>query len=218
MAVSPGSETEALAAFVLRMRAQGIDDKRLFAAIEATPRRAFIPAEHHVAAYASRSCPIACGESIEGLDLQARVLAALDLQPGHRVLEIGTGSGFSAAVMARLASRVTTVERFKTLVGQAGERFRALGLANVLPRHGDAEKAVEGEGPYDRIVVWAAFDSLPRGYADLLSSGGIMVAAVGGGEESQELVRLTKIGSRFERLDIGQVRFQALARGVAAAL
>ncbi|MAW87460.1 MAG: protein-L-isoaspartate(D-aspartate) O-methyltransferase [Phyllobacteriaceae bacterium] len=214
----PGSGTEALAAFVLRMRAQGIDDKRLFAAFEATPRRAFIPAEHQQAAYGSRSCPIPCGESIEGMDLQAGIINALDLQSGHRVLEIGTGSGFTAAVMARMASRVTTVERFRTLAGQAGERFRTLGLANVVHRHGDAERAVDGEGPYDRIVVWAAFDSLPRGYVDLLSSGGVMVAAIGGPEESQTLVRLTKVGSRFERSDFGEVRFQPLARGVAAAL
>ncbi|MCB1426808.1 MAG: protein-L-isoaspartate(D-aspartate) O-methyltransferase [Zhengella sp.] len=218
MPAAPASGNEALAAFVLRMRAQGIDDKGLFAAIEATPRRAFVPAEYQLAAYGARSCPIACGETIEGLDLQARVLAGLGLQASHRVLEIGTGSGYTAAVMARLAGRVTTVDRFRTLIDQAGERFRTLGLTNILQRHGDAERAIEGEGPFDRIVVWAAFDSLPRAYADLLSSGGVMFAAIGGPEDVQSLARLTKIGSRFERDDVGQVRFQALARGVAAAL
>lgn len=218
MQAAPGSETEALAAFVLRMRAQGIDDKRLFAAIEAIPRRAFIPAEHQYAAYGARSCPIACGETIEGLDLQARLLSGLDLQGNHRVLEIGTGSGYTAAVMARMAGRVTSVERFRALFGEARDRFVTLNLPNILQRHGDAERAIEGEGPFDRIIVWAAFDALPRGYTDLLSSGGVMIAAIGGAEESQELVRLTKVGSRFERHDIGHVRFQPLIRGVAAAL
>lgn len=213
-----GSEAEAFAAFVLRMRAAGIDDNRLFAAFEATPRRIFIPSEHQQAAFGARSCPIGCGESIEGLDLQGRVLASLDLQPGQRVLEIGTGSGFTAAVMSRIASRVTTVERFRTLAAEAAERYRTLGLLNVLQRHGDAEKAIEGEGPFDRIVVWPAFDAMPRGYVDLLSSGGIMIAPIGPADDRQVLARLTKVGSRFERSDIGIVRFQPIVRGIAATL
>ncbi|MCB1381953.1 MAG: protein-L-isoaspartate(D-aspartate) O-methyltransferase [Notoacmeibacter sp.] len=211
-------DREGMASFVMRMRAIGIDDKRLFSAMEMTPRRAFVPAEFQSAVWSARTVPIACGETLEGIDLQGRVLAALEPADGQRVLEIGTGSGYSAAVLARLAGRVTSVERFRTLVTDAQERLRTLGLVNVVLKHGDAERAVEGEGPYDRILVWAAFDALPRNFTDLLSSGGVMVCAIGPAEEPQQLVKLTKIGSRFEREDLGKVRFQPLARGVAARL
>ena len=211
-------DREGMAAFVMRMRAIGIDDKRLFSAMEMTPRRAFVPADYQSAVWSARTVPIACGETLEGIDLQGRVLAALEPADGQRVLEIGTGSGYATAVLARLSGRVTSVERFKTLVADAQERLRTLGIANVVLKHGDAERAVEGEGPYDRIVVWAAFDALPRNFTDLLSSGGVMICAIGPSEDEQQLVKLTKVGSRFEREDLGRVRFQPLVRGVAARL
>lgn len=218
MTTPPARDQEGFAAFLLRARAGGLDDKQLFSALESTPRRIFVPPDHQQAAFSSRMIPIDCGETMEGLDLQATVLSALEIHDGCRALEIGTGSGFTGAVMGRLASRVTTVDRFRRLVEQAAERFRALGLTNVIARHGNAHKAVEGEGPYDRIVVWAAFDSMPRHFVDLLSSGGIMVAPIGGAEEEQVLARLEKIGSRFERKDIGRVRLQPLQNSVAAVL
>ena len=143
---------------------------------------------------------------------------ALEITGDNRILEIGTGSGYTAAVMARLGSRVTTVDRYRTLAADAQERFRTLGLTNIVQRHGDGERGLEGEGPFDRIAVWASFDALPRNFADLLSSGGIMVCAIGVPEERQILVKLTKVGSRFERVDLGHVRFQPLARGLAARL
>ncbi len=211
-------DREEFAAFLLRARARGLDDTRLFSALEATPRRAFVPPEFQDAAFSSRMIPIDCGEAMEGLDPQATVLSALNIHEGCRVLEIGTGSGFTAAVMARMAARVTTIDRFRRLVEQATERFRTLGLSNIIARHGDAEKAVEGEGPYDRIVVWAAFESTPRHYVELLSPGGVMIAPIGGAEEAQTLVRMEKLGSRFERSDIAHVRFQPLQSGIAAAL
>src|ERR671911_226294 len=208
-------DREGFAAFLLRLRGKGVVPKALIAAFEATPRRGFLSAQFHPIAWSDRMLPIECGEAIEGADLQAAVIAALVIEPGNRVLEIGTGSGYTAAVMARLAGRGVTLDRYKTLTEQARQRFEALGISNALPRQADGSNGLPGEGPFDRIVVWAAFDSLPRAFVDQLSSGGIMIAPIGPEEGEQALARLTKIGSRFEREDIGRVRLQPIGRGVA---
>lgn len=211
-------DREGFAAFLLRLRGNGIVTKDLVAAFEATPRRAFIPGQWQNLAWSDRMIPIECGEAIEGADLQAAVLRALDLQPGVRVLEVGTGTGFTAAVMARLSARVVTVERYKTLAELARQRFDNLGLNNAFVRQADGGNGLPGEGPFDRIVVWTAFDSLPRPFVDQLSSGGVMIAPIGPGEGVQDVAKLTKVGSRFEREDIGRVRLQPIAKGVAAAI
>ncbi|WP_274629256.1 protein-L-isoaspartate(D-aspartate) O-methyltransferase [Arvimicrobium flavum] len=211
-------DREAFAAFLLRLRAKGIASKELVAAFEATPRSAFIPKRWENVAWSNRMAPIECGEAIEGADLQAMVLDSLAIEPGNRVLEIGTGSGFTAAVMSRLAGRVATVERYKTLADLAKERLEAMAITNVHVRHADGANGLPGEGPFDRIVVWAAFDSLPRSFADQLASGGTMIAVIGAAEEPQLLTRLTKVGSRFDRIDLGQVRFQPMIQGIATSL
>jgi len=212
------SDREAFAAFLLRCRTRRLDDKPLFAAMEATPRGAFIPTQHQTLAWSERMLPIECGEAIEGVDQQASILSALALDPSHRVLEVGTGSGFTAAVMARLAARVLTVERYRTLAVNARQRMEAFGLANVSVRHMDGTNGIMSEGPYDRIVVWAAFEGLPRVFVDQLATGGILVAPIGPAEGVQQIARLTKVGSRFDREDIGTARLQPLTAGIAAAI
>lgn len=211
-------DREGFAAFLLRLRGRGVVPKSLIAAFEATPRRNFLPGHFHSLAWSERMLPIECGEAIEGADVQAAILAALNIEASSRVLEVGTGTGYTAAVMARLAARVVTVDRFKTLTEQARQRFEALGISNAFVRQADGSNGLPGEGPFDRIVVWAAFDSHPRMFVDQLSSGGTMIAPIGPEEGEQVLCKLTKIGSRFEREDLGMVRLQPLAKGVAAAL
>ncbi|NGN44423.1 protein-L-isoaspartate(D-aspartate) O-methyltransferase [Mesorhizobium sp. CGMCC 1.15528] len=211
-------DREGFAAFLLRLRGRGIVPKDMITAFEATPRHAFISAQWHSIAWSERTLPIECGETIEGADLQAAVIAALAIEPGSRVLEIGTGSGYTAAVMSRLAARVVTVDRFKTLIEQARQRFEALGITNAFVRQADGSNGLAGEGPFDRIVVWASFDGLPRTFVDQLSSGGIMIAPIGPDEGEQVMAKLTKLGSRFEREDIGVVRLQPIARSVAAVI
>lgn len=211
-------QREGFAAFLLRARAGNIPDNGLYAAIESVPRAEFVPSEFADAAWSSRSIPIACGEVIEGIDIQAKTIAALEIVTGHRVLEVGTGSGYTAAVMGRLGAKIKSVDRYKTLVKDAAERCRTLELGNVLVRQADGLKDMASEGPFDRIVVWAAFEALPRNFADLLASGGVMIAPIGPPEGVQDLARLVKIGSRFEREDIGTVRVQPLVPGIAAAI
>ena len=212
------AEREKFAAFLLRMRGSGLDRRELAAAVEATPRPAFVPSQWRGDAWGERSIPIECGETVEGLDLQMRVLAALDLTPQCRVLEIGTGSGFTAAVMARLCARVLSVERFRTLAEQAARRHETLGLSNVLVRQADGAQGVPAEGPFDRIVAWAAYETLPRGFVDQLSSGGAMIAAIGPDGGVQVLEKMTKVGSRFEREKLADVRFQPMSAGLAQSL
>ncbi|MCT8997126.1 protein-L-isoaspartate(D-aspartate) O-methyltransferase [Chelativorans intermedius] len=210
-------EREGFAAFMLRCRARGIGSNALFAAMEATPRSGFVPAEWRKWAWSQRTVPIECGETLEGCDLQATVIEALELKPGLRVWEIGTGSGYTAAVMARLAERVVTIDRYRTLVEQAQLRHEGFGLENIVARQADG---LEGpaDGPFDRIVVWAAFEEPPRHFVDYLVSGGIMVAPVGPAEDVQTMTKFVKVGSRFERTVLEPVRLQPLTRGVALAL
>jgi protein-L-isoaspartate(D-aspartate) O-methyltransferase len=203
---------------LMRLRAKGIVDRELMEALQATPRRGFIPSQWQDVSWSDRMVPIGCGEALEGVDTQATVIDALQLEPGHRVLEIGTGSGFTAAVMAKLAARVLTVERFRSLAAEARKRMEALGVTNVTVKHADGSNGSVAEGPYDRIVVWAAFESLPRIFVDQLATNGVMVAPIGGAEGEQVLAKLGKVGSRFEREDIGYVRLQPIARAIAAAL
>lgn len=208
-------DREGFAAFLLRMRAKGITRKDLIAAVESIPRRNFVPGQWQSAVWSDRMIPIPCGEAAEGIDIQVQVVNALALEPHHRVLEIGTGTGYTAALMSRLAARVVSIDRYRTLIEQARHRFETLGIRNVMLRQADAAKGLHGEGPFDRIVSWAAFDTLPRHFVDQLTSGGIMTAPIGPGDGKQELVRLTKVGSRFDREEIGAVRLQPLLPGVA---
>ncbi|AGB46121.1 protein-L-isoaspartate(D-aspartate) O-methyltransferase [Mesorhizobium sp. CO1-1-7] len=214
----PIDDREGFAAFLLRLRGRGTVPKALIAAFEATPRRGFLAAQYHQIAWSDRMLPIECGEAIEGADLQAAVIAALAIETGNRVLEIGTGSGYTSAVMSRLAARIVTVDRYKTLVEQARQRFEALGIGNAIVRQADGSNGLPNEGPFDRIVAWAAFDSLPRFLLDQLSSGGIVIAPIGPEEGEQVLAKLTKVGSRFEREDIGLVRLQPILRSIAAVI
>ncbi|TGQ69309.1 protein-L-isoaspartate(D-aspartate) O-methyltransferase [Mesorhizobium sp. M00.F.Ca.ET.186.01.1.1] len=211
-------DREGFAAFLLRLRGRGTVPKALIAAFEATPRRGFLAAQFHSIAWSDRMLPIECGEAIEGADMQAAVIAALAIEAGNRVLEIGAGSGYTAAVMSRLAARIVTVDRYKTLVEQARQRFEALGIGNIIVRQADGSNGLPNEGPFDRIVAWAAFDSLPRFLLDQLSSGGIVIAPIGPEEGEQVLAKLTKVGSRFEREDIGMVRLQPILRSLAAVI
>lgn len=210
-------DREGFAAFLLRARALGLDNAALMAAIEAVPRRGFVPAQFQSAAWGQRTVPIACGETLESLDLQVRLLSVLRLTENHRVLEVGTGSGYTAALMGKVVKRLYTIERFRTLHHTAHQRLRGLKLDNVIVQNGDGGLG-STDGPFDRIIVWAAFPAVPRAFIDQLVSGGEMICAIGAEDEPQMLHRLTKVGSRFEAEELGLVRMQMLRAGTALSL
>lgn len=212
------SVREELASIVLRLRSKGLCDASLITALEQTPRRSFVTAEWVDIAYKNTIIPIECGEYIERLDEQLMVISALNLAKKHRVLEVGTGSGFTAALMARLAGRITTLERYKQLCDLARQRFHQLKLDNVVLRQMDGSRVVSGSGPFDRVVLWCSISKEPQEFLDLLSSEGTLIAAVGPDDSSQILVRYVKTGSRFERMDMFKVRFQPFIEGVSAKL
>jgi protein-L-isoaspartate(D-aspartate) O-methyltransferase len=169
-------EKEGFAALVLRLRAEGVSDIDLLTAVEQTPRSLFVPPQFAEQAYSSRTIPIECGSFLEGVDLAVRVLHQLKVKPGQRVLEIGTGSGFMTAVMARMAERVLTVDRYKTLTTQRPEAYRDAWHPQRHRPSGRRQRRLQGEGTFDRILVTAAFNAMPRFYADQLVSGGSMIA------------------------------------------
>lgn len=196
------AEREGFAALVLRLRASGVSNLDVLTAVEQTPRSQFVPPQFSADAYSSRTIPIDCGSFMEGADLAVRLVDAMHIKPGHRILEVGTGSGFTAAVMGRLAERVISIDRYKTLVTAAHARMEALSLRNVIVRQADGSAGLSGEGTFDRILVTAAFSAAPRFYADQLVAGGSIIAPLLGENDSCMMVRLTKTGSRFEREDL----------------
>ncbi|KQV28057.1 protein-L-isoaspartate O-methyltransferase [Rhizobium sp. Root1203] len=211
-------EKEGFAALVLRLRAEGVSDIDLLTAVEQTPRSLFVPPQFADQAYSSRTIPIECGSFLEGVDLAVRVLHSLKVKPGQRVLEIGTGSGFMTAVMARMTERVLTVDRYKTLTGSAQRRIESLGIRNVIVRQADGSAGLQGEGTFDRILVTAAFNAMPRFYADQLVSGGSMIAPLMISDTECRLVRLTKTGSRFEREELFNSPYLPIVPRVASQL
>ncbi|MCF6370728.1 protein-L-isoaspartate(D-aspartate) O-methyltransferase [Rhizobium sp. TRM95001] len=211
-------EKEGFAALVLRLRAEGISDLDLLTAVEQTPRSLFAPASAAESAYSSRTIPIDCGAFMEGADLAVRLLSRLQVKPGHRVLEIGTGSGFTSAVLGRLAERVLTIDRYRTLVAGAQARLDKLSMRNVVVRQADGINGMPGEGTFDRILVTGAFTAMPRFYAEQLVSGGTMIAPLMLEDGTCLMVRLSKTGSRFEREDLFPVPYLPLVPHIAAAL
>jgi protein-L-isoaspartate(D-aspartate) O-methyltransferase len=193
-------------ALVMALRGQGILDARVLGAIEETPRELFVDELFEGSAYDNTALPIACGQTISQPYIVAYMSEALELDAKHRVLEIGTGSGYQAAVLARLCRRVYTIERHRPLLRVAESRCKALKLHNVVTRHGDGLKGWPEQTPFDRIILTAAVPEVPPILIEQLKPGGILVAPVGAPAPvervSQHLVKIirTETGTRQELL------------------
>lgn len=211
-------EQEGFAAMMLRLRAEGISSKELLNAVEQTPRGLFVPPQFESEAYSTRLLPLDCGSFIEGFDFAVRLLHNLNLKPGQRVLEVGTGSGFTAGVMGRIVERVLTIERYRTLVTNAQGNLEKAGIRNVIVRQADGSTGLAGEGTFDRILITAAFESLPRVFSDHLVSGGVMLVPIMTSPNQCRIVRLGRTGSRFDREDLFEAPYLPIVPQLAAFL
>ncbi|MBX9842807.1 MAG: protein-L-isoaspartate(D-aspartate) O-methyltransferase [Xanthobacteraceae bacterium] len=204
--------------FMLTLRRRGIGDQAVLRAMDEVPREHFVEARHIDAAYADRAMPIACGQTISQPYVVAYMTEQLQVKPNHRVLEVGTGSGYQAAVLSRLAREVFTIERFRTLADAARHRLKTLGYNNVEVLFGDGFVGNLSHAPYDRIVVTAAAESMPQPLIQQLAEGGIMILPLGPHEGAQHLVRVTKTRDGIEQEKLIGVRFVPLLPGKAREL
>ncbi len=164
---------------LMALRKQGFNDVRVMGAIEAVPRDVFVDEPFQYEAYANTALPIACGQTISQPYVVAVSTAALQLGPQMRVLEIGTGSGYQAAVLSKLCRRVYSIERHRPLHLEAERRFKALRIDNIATRRGDGFKGWPEQAPFDRILFTAAVPKIPDVVIDQLKMGGILVAPIG---------------------------------------
>lgn len=200
---------------IMALRNQGIRDQAILEAIERTPREMFLGDPFQPMAYADQALPIACGQTISQPYIVAFMTDRLKLNDRCKVLEIGTGSGYQTAILSPLCRRVYTIERYRTLAKDAEERFKVLGLANITQMVGDGYKGWPKQAPFDRIIVTAAANDVPKALADQLAVGGIMVIPLEEGPMAQELYRITRDAQGFSRERLLPVRFVPLVEGVA---
>ena len=204
--------------FQLNLRRRGISDQGVLRALEEVPREAFVEVADRGNAYRDSALGIACGQTISQPFVVAYMTEQLQLQKQHRVLEIGTGSGYQAAVLAKLAGKVLTVERFRTLADTARARLERLGFDNVEVMLGDGYDLPANIGPFDRIIVTAAMAEIPRNLTDRLEMDGILIAPVGPQHGVQTLVRIVKTATGLERRELVDVRFVPALPGIAREL
>jgi protein-L-isoaspartate(D-aspartate) O-methyltransferase len=174
------------------LKRYGIRDERVIAAMAATPREKFVEDGFEAQAFDDTALPIACGQTISQPYIVALMTELLEVRPDSCVLEVGTGSGYQAAVLSRLARMVYTVERHRPLADVARKRFEALGLTNIEVKHGDGYKGWEEKAPFERVLVTAAAPELPEGLAVQLKPGGILVTPLGYETISQRLWKIIR--------------------------
>jgi len=203
---------------IMELRRAGIADARVLGAIEKTPRELFVPEPFQDQAYENVALPIDQGQTISQPYVVAFMTEQLAVQPDHRVLEVGTGSGYQAAVLSRLAREVISVERYRTLADAARGRLATLGYDNVDVRVGDGLAGVPEAAPYDRIMVTAAAETIPEALLGELADDGVMVLPLGPHAGPQQLVKLTKGEQGIKQEDLIGVRFVPLLPGKAREL
>jgi protein-L-isoaspartate(D-aspartate) O-methyltransferase len=204
--------------FLLSLRKRGIGDAAVLRAMDEVPRERFVEPSYVDDAYADQALPIACGQTISQPYVVAYMSEQLGVRPDHRVLEVGTGSGYQAAILSRLAREVVSVERYRTLADAARSRLAALGYTNVIVQVGDGLAGVPQWAPYDRIMVTAAAETVPQALVDELADGGVMILPLGPHAGPQELVKLSKQGGELKQEELIGVRFVPLLPGQAREL
>ena len=201
----------ARAALILALRSIGVTDRRLLEAFESVPHESFVPDEYAEYAYKDASLPIGHGQSITSPLILARLLAELDVAGAGKVLEVGSGSGYSAALLARLGRRVFSVERERNLHTSATIRWRNLRIDNVIGFLGDGLSGLPQMGPFDRILLTGSVPEVPETLAYQLVDEGILVAAVGPPTERQSVVTVQREGDELVIAEHGTLRLPPLS-------
>ncbi len=217
MAEQPSDDVERMG-FQLALRRRGISDQAVLRAMDEVPREHFVEAGCLDAAYSDHALPIACGQTISQPYVVAYMTEQLDVRANHRVLEVGTGSGYQAAVLSRLAREVVSIERYRTLAEAARVRLQTLGYGNVAIVVGDGLAGVPEQAPFDRIMVTAAAESIPDALVAQLAGDGKMVLPLGPHAGPQDIVKLTKTANGVVRENLIAVMFVPLLPGQAREL
>ena len=200
------------ARLIMTLRGMGVVEAHVLSAMERVPRELFVPTALSQHAYENASLPIALEQTISQPYIVARMTAALELTGRERVLEIGTGSGYQAAILSFLCRRVYSIERLRPLLVEAENRFRKLRITNVTSKFGDGAKGWPEGAPFDRVILTCAPPEIPATLLNQLKTGGIMVAPEGRDRE-QSLVVIRRTEEGFERRELLPVRFVPLVEG-----
>jgi len=200
--------------FLFALRSKGVTDTRVLTAMERIDRGPFVRGVFAERAYEDMPLPIACGQTISQPSVVGLMTQALNVQPRDTVLEVGTGSGYQAAILSQLARRVYTVDRHKRLVREAAEIFRELGLVNIVAMTADGSFGLPDVAPFDRILVTAAAEDPPGPLLSQLKIGGIMVLPVGQSDTVQSLIKVTRLETGFDYEELRAVRFVPLIEGL----
>ncbi|WP_293441189.1 protein-L-isoaspartate(D-aspartate) O-methyltransferase [Planktotalea sp.] len=208
------TDASTLMQFLFALRSKGVTDASVLTAMEKVDRAAFIRGLFSERAYEDMPLPIPCGQTISQPSVVGLMTQALKAGPRDTVLEVGTGSGYQAAVLSHVARRVYTVDRHKRLVNEAREVFDALGLTNITAFTADGSHGLPDQAPFDRILVTAAAEDPPGPLLAQLKVGGIMVVPVGQSDAVQSLIRVSRHERGFEYDELRPVRFVPLIEGL----
>ncbi|WP_151718038.1 protein-L-isoaspartate(D-aspartate) O-methyltransferase [Gemmobacter serpentinus] len=202
--------------FLFALRSRGVTDARVLTAMERVGRGAFVRGIFAERAYEDMPLPISCGQTISQPSVVGLMTQALNVQPRDVVLEVGTGSGYQAAILSHLARRVYTIDRHRRLVREAIDLFRAMDLTNITAVARDGSFGWPEQAPFDRIIVTAAAEDPPGPLMAQLKPGGIMVVPVGQSDAVQSLIKVTRGPNGFEYDELRPVRFVPLVEGLAS--
>ena len=212
--MDPSAHDEAVMQLIFTLRRSGVRDSQVLTAFERTPREVFVENTFQERAYADSALPISCGQTISQPSVVALMTQALEITPRCKVLEVGAGSGYQAAILSHLARRVYAIERHRELALAARERMAELDLSNVTIKTGDGTQGWPEQAPFDRIVLSAAAEDAPSTLLEQLRPGGIMVLPVGQSDEVQQLIRIEKTETGLEYRELTEVLFVPLIAGL----
>lgn len=195
---------------IMHLRSGGVHDTRVLAAIERIPREVFAPESMRDQAYENATIPIGCHQTMSAPLVVGTMTQALEVDARTKVLEVGTGSGYQAAVLSRLCRRVYTIERYRELLETAEKRFARLSFTNITAKVGDGTLGWREQAPFERIIVTAAATDVPPVLAEQLSLGGIMVVPVDDGSGEPRLLKVARTEQGLDIEDMGEIRFVPL--------